>query len=531
MTKYLIKRLLRGAFSIIIVVAIVMTLVYSLMDRKLVLFGDDTYKRAAANAKVLYEYKTLEKYGYLDYVTYNEWLNELISKGELDQETKQEAILPKKNTPDTETITKYVNMFRQYYESKGYTVMRLEAKMQTKTKTVKGGEQQMFAYKDKSVLSRVWTYFTGLIHVDNIHYVKEDIGERKIKFTLYDPVYGGDKFSPAIIGNGTQYKYLLYFDDRFPYLHQNLVKLNLGMSYSVKRGKDISITMTSAQGKQLFKEMTYPTGHTEMTTDDLHMVTYNSLNSDSETTTIDETIIARYGDDPYTNVTSYYKSGLSMVGYSFIIGIIASAIAYMLGLPLGVLMAKHKDKLVDKIGTLYIVFIIAVPSLAYIFMFRAIGHNLFKLPDTFNMEDTGNIPMYILPIISLALPSIASLMRWLRRFMIDQMNSDYVKFARSGGLSEGEIFAKHIFKNAAIPIVHGIPGTILGAVVGAIITERVYTVPGAGRLLTDAIGKYDNAVIVGIVLFYASISVVSIILGDILMAMVDPRINFTTKAR
>ena len=122
-------------------------------------------------------------------------------------------------------------------------------------------------------------------------------------------------------------------------------------------------------------------------------------------------------------------------------------------------------------------------------------------------------------------------MKWLRRYMIDQMNSDYVKFARSGGLTEGEIFTKHILKNAIIPIVHGVPGAILGSVVGAIITERVYVVPGAGNLLTTAINAYDNGVIVGLTLFYALLSVVSLILGDILMAMVDPRISFSTKAR
>ena len=137
----------------------------------------------------------------------------------------------------------------------------------------------------------------------------------------------------------------------------------------------------------------------------------------------------------------------------------------------------------------------------------------------------------MLPVISLALPSIANLMKWLRRYMIDQMNSDYVKFARSGGLSEGEIFSKHILKNAIIPVVHGIPGSILGAMTGAIITERVYVVPGAGNLLTNAINTYDNSVIVGVTLFYAILTVVSVICGDLLMSVVDPRISFTSKAR
>ena len=175
-------------------------------------------------------------------------------------------------------------------------------------------------------------------------------------------------------------------------------------------------------------------------------------------------------------------------------------------------------------------FIIAVTSLAYIFLFKAIGGSVFKLPTLFDMDSTSKL-MYILPIISLSLPSVANLMKWMRRYMIDQMNSDYVKFARSGGLSETEIFTKHIWKNAAIPIVHGIPGSLLFAMTGAIITERVYSVPGAGNLLTQAINKYDNGVIVGVTLFYAVLTVVSNILGDLLISVVDPRISFTSKGR
>ena len=66
---------------------------------------------------------------------------------------------------------------------------------------------------------------------------------------------------------------------------------------------------------------------------------------------------------------------------------------------------------------------------------------------------------------------------------------------------------------------------------GAIITERVYVVPGAGNLLTKAINMYDNGAIVGVTLFYALMSVTAIIVGDVLMSMVDPRISFTSKAR
>ena len=339
---------------------------------------------------------------------------------------------------------------------------------------------------------------------------------------MNDPAYGGEKFSPAIIGNGTQHKYLLYFNSKFPYIHQNIVTINLGTSYSVNKGIDVFTTMTASQGTYERSTVTYPTGLVENSADDLHTATYmpGSLQTSKVYT-------ARFTDD-YTN-TITVRDGMSKMGYSFVIGIIATVMSYFLGLPAGLAMARKKDKWFDKLGTVYIVFIIAVPSLAYIFLFKAIGGSL-GLPTTFDISNMDRL-MYILPIISLALPQVANLMKWSRRYMIDQMNSDYVKFARSGGLTENEIFSKHILKNASIPIVHGIPASVLYAMTGAIITERVYVVPGAGNLLTTAINQYDNGVIVGVTLFYALLSVISIILGDILMATVDPRISFTTKAR
>ena len=522
MTKYLLRRVLHGLVSIVIVVGIVMVLIYSLMDRQLIFAMDPVYQQQGNNQKTTYRYRRWEEFGYIDYVPYAEWMQGLLQKGEIDQETLDGAVsLGRKAKNDSEATQEWVAKFTQDMEGKGYTVIRLDAVMANKKKVASGGQQQLFAYKDKPLTSRLVKYVTGLITVDNIHWVKEDVGERKLTFTARDPVYGG-RFSPAIIGNGTQHKYLLYFDNQFPWIHQNLVTINLGKSYSVNAGVDVFETMNVSQGSYVTRPTVYPTGLSEMSADDLHTATYAA--GSRTTSLVNE---ERFTDD-YTSVTTY-KSGMSKVGYSFVIGIISVVLSYLLAVPLGIIMARKKDRLVDKIGTIYIVFILAVPSLAYIFLFKAIGYRM-GLPTTFDME-SGSWTMFVLPIVSLSLPSVASLMKWLRRYMIDQMNSDYVKFARSGGLSEREIFSKHILKNAVIPLVHGIPASVLGSLIGAIITERVYVVPGAGNLLTKAINNYDNGVIVGVTLFYALLSVISIIMGDILMSMVDPRISFTSKAR
>lgn len=501
-----------------------MILVYSVMDRNLIFAKDSTYTHTANNAKITYKYGKWEEYGYLDYVPYADYLQTLTDSGEIDEDTRSKAVsIARESDGDSDLVKEYVKKFTEYYKSQGYKVVRLDAVMMNKKKVADGGTQQLFAYKNVPVIKRLGSYFAGLIDIDNIHSIDGDIGDRKITFTWYDPAYGGDKFSPCIMGNGTTHKYLVYFDSNFPFIHQNIVTINLGTSYSVNEGQDVFETMTRSQGSYVKSEITYPTGLTEKSADDLHTAVYQS---GSRVTS--KVLEDRYTDD-YTNVDTV-KNSYSKIGFSFIIGILATALSYIIGVPVGIAMARKKEKLLDKIGTVYIVFIIAVPSLAYIFLFKAIGGSVFGLPTVFDLDSPSKL-MYILPIISLALPQIGNIMKWLRRYMIDQMNSDYVKFARSGGLTENEIFTKHIFKNAAIPIVQGIPAAVLYALTGAIITERVYSVPGVGNVLTDAINKYDNGVIVGVTLFYAVLTVTSLILGDVLMSLVDPRISFSSKDR
>lgn len=523
MTKYLLNRILRAIVSVIIVVAVVMIMIYSFLDKQSIFANDPVYPKQKSNNKQIYMMQEWERYGYLDYVNYTDYLQSLLKSGEITADQYDAYVsLNRDAAGATAEADVYVQKFTEYYSSQGYTVKPLKADTRTNGAYKDGGSPRLFAYKDVPVLTRLWKYFTGLVKIDNIHTVEEDVGERGLTFTLYDPVYGGEKFSPAIIGNGTHHKYLVYCNDNFPYIHQNLLRVNLGLSYSVNKGIDVFNTMTNSQGSLVKSQITYPTGLVEETADDLHSATYYS--GSLEMSEMNQ----RYFVDDYTSVNTA-KSGMSKMGYSFVIGILSVILAYLLAIPMGIAMALKKDKFIDKLGTFYIIFIMAVPSLGYIFLFKSIGSTM-GLPAKFDMQNPTWL-MYLLPVVSLALPSIANLMKWLRRYMIDQINSDYVKFARSGGLSEGEIFSKHILKNAIIPIVHGIPASILGALTGAIITERVYIVPGVGNLLTTAINSYDNGVIVGVTLFYALLSVTSVILGDILMSMVDPRISFTTKAR
>ena len=387
MGKYITKRLLHGIFSVIAVVIIVMILIYGLMSRNRIFAGDAVFTKQANNNREIYRYQKWEEYGYLDYVPYADYLIELTKNGEIDEDTRSKAVaLGRTADKDSETTAEYVEKFTKYYESQGYTVKRCDA-VTLAGRVAQGGSPQLYAYRDHPLIRRLVKYFTGLITIDNIHKVpaENDIGKRGLTFTLHDPVYGGEKFSPAIIGNGTYHKYLLYVDSHFPYIHQNFYNINLGLSYSINQGVDVYTTMTRSQGPYVTGPVTYPTGLHAESADDLHTATY--LAGSLEKGTV---LYSQLFTDDYT-VIDTNKSGYSKLGYSFIIGIISVIMAYVLGLPIGLLMSRHKDGFIDKLGTVYIVFIIAVPSLAYIFLFKSLGGTLFHLPTSFNLDTTSKL--------------------------------------------------------------------------------------------------------------------------------------------
>ena len=111
--------------------------------------------------------------------------------------------------------------------------------------------------------------------------------------------------------------------------------------------------------------------------------------------------------------------------------------------------------------------------------------------------------------------------------MVDEENQDYVKFAQVKGLPKREVLKRHVFKNAAIPLIIYIPYDLLMIIAGSLVIETLYAIPGTGGLLTTAIKSQDNNLVQVIVLMYAILSVIGVFLGDLLVAFVDPRIKLT----
>ena len=207
-------------------------------------------------------------------------------------------------------------------------------------------------------------------------------------------------------------------------------------------------------------------------------------------------------------------------------GLSAMAISLPLGMVLGVIMARYKGRLGDKLGNAYVVFIQAVPNAVYYLFIQLYGAMLIGCSMLYKQKDMRTA---ILPVLSLALPSIASYAMWLRRYMVDEQNKDYIKLARAKGVPEKRIWFRHVFRNSVVPMVQLIPGSLLMTISGSIYVESLYSIPGMGGLLVDVIKRQDNNMVQALVILYSVMGILGLLLGDIAMGIVDPRISFTKK--
>lgn len=203
-------------------------------------------------------------------------------------------------------------------------------------------------------------------------------------------------------------------------------------------------------------------------------------------------------------------------------GLAALSVSLVLGLSLGILMARFKGKFWDKLGTCYVVGANAVPAVIYYLLIQVFFTDIFNLP---LLYDKTNPKSWILPVLCLSLVNIAYYAMWIRRYMVDELNKDYVRLARAKGLKNKEIMVRHVMRNAFVPMAQYLPASILYTVSGSIYVESLFSIPGTGGLLVTAIQRQDNTLVQALVLLYSSIGIIGLMLGDILMATFDPRIK------
>jgi len=218
---------------------------------------------------------------------------------------------------------------------------------------------------------------------------------------------------------------------------------------------------------------------------------------------------------------------------SMSIGILALITALALGLPLGVLMARSaisakRFKAADKAGSAFIAIVESIPFAVYCLFIQIYGTELIRkyiyLPMLFSKE---NIATWFLPVFSLSLANMAMYAMWMRRYMIDEYSREYTRLARAKGVSEAAISTKHVFRNAIVPLSQYLPTSLVVTLMGSLYVESRYSIPGMGGLLVDSIKRQDNTLVLALVVVYTALSIAGVFIGDIAMAVLDPRIRLT----
>jgi len=206
------------------------------------------------------------------------------------------------------------------------------------------------------------------------------------------------------------------------------------------------------------------------------------------------------------------------------LGMISFCISIILGFFLGIAMSERKTARVS--GTILIVVVMAVPSSVCHLLIQLYGTQILHLP---MLYDKSNAASMILPVFSLAQGNIVFYAMWLYRYIRDEASKDYARYAQAKGASMRSVMRVHVFRNAVIPLVQYIPGSILFTVTGSLYVESLYSVPGMGGMLIQAIKLQDNALVQALVVIYTLISASALLLGDLLMAALDPRIQLAEK--
>ena len=196
------------------------------------------------------------------------------------------------------------------------------------------------------------------------------------------------------------------------------------------------------------------------------------------------------------------------------LGLISLGISLVLGIALGILQVLNKEGPLDHLGMIYTIFVNAVPPLVTYSLVLMFGAKVLDLPSMFSKRN--ELQSSIMPVVCLSLSSIAHYAMWTRRYMVDELNKDYLRLCRVKGMPTKDIMIKHVLKNAFVPLIAYIPASILFTIGGSLLVERFFGIPGMGPLLVDSIGRYDTPLVQGLVVLYASMSVIGVFLGDVI---------------
>lgn len=197
-------------------------------------------------------------------------------------------------------------------------------------------------------------------------------------------------------------------------------------------------------------------------------------------------------------------------------------VSAVIGIPVGIISAVKKHSLADRASTVLALLLGSIPSFFLgVMMILLFSLKLHWLPS----NGLGTWKNYVMPVLTLALPSAAFLSRMTRTTMLDAMEQDYIRTARAKGCRPLRIVFCHGLRNALMPVVTQLGMNFAGLLGGAMITEQVFGLPGFSQTILQAMQTKDVPVIMGSTLFLSLMFMVIMLVVDLIYAMLDPRVG------
>lgn len=219
------------------------------------------------------------------------------------------------------------------------------------------------------------------------------------------------------------------------------------------------------------------------------------------------------------------------LGVTAALTLMAFVLVVVISIPVGILLARFAHSIPDRVMMVLNQLIMSIPAFFIGIVFTYVFGLVFKLftPGDFisHAQDPSGFWGYLFfPALAIALPKSAMVIKMLRSSMVSQMQEDYVRTAYSRGNSRWRVLRHHVLRNAMIPVITFLAFTLVDIIAGSIIIEKVFAIPGMGRLLMSSITGRDYPAAQTIIMIIATIVITVNYLADISYKYIDPRIRF-----
>ena len=214
---------------------------------------------------------------------------------------------------------------------------------------------------------------------------------------------------------------------------------------------------------------------------------------------------------------------------TMLINFISLFISIPLGLIFGIIAALKRNTWIDTVISVFVILFISVPSFVFASLLQYVLTFIFPIFPTL-YESTATtfgqmMHSLTLPIVALSLSPIATLTRYLRGELIENISSEYILLARTKGLTRAQAIVRHAFRNSMMPITSTLVSLITGIMGGSLVVESMFAIPGTGGMLVKSIFAGDHFLTVAILIFYSAISLTTILVVDLSYSLIDPRVR------